>query len=109
MPQKGLEKAKETLDYLKMEDKERIEYNQYQTSLHDQASAYESTYVIGKIEGKKEGKIEGEKVGIKKGKIEGEKNKAYEIAMKSLQQGLDLETIKIITGLTDDEIVNLNS
>jgi len=93
MPQKGLEKAKETLDYLKMEDKERIEYNQYQTSLHDQASAYESTYVIGKIEGK----------------IEGEKNKAYEIAMKSLQQGLDLETIKIITGLTDDEIVNLNS
>ena len=94
---KGLEKAKETLDYLKMEDEERIEYNQYQTSLHDQASAYESTYVIGKIEGKKEGKIEGEK------------SKAYEIAMKALQKGLDLETIKIITGLTDDEIVNLNS
>jgi len=98
---KGLEKAKETLDYLKMEDEERIEYNQYQTSLHDQASAYESTYVIGKIEGKKEGKIQGI--------IEGEKSKAYEIAMKALQKGLDLEMIKTITGLTDDEIVNLNS
>jgi len=38
-----------------MDDAARSEYNNYQKSLHDQASAYESTYVIGKIEGHKEG------------------------------------------------------
>ncbi|RLA75782.1 MAG: hypothetical protein DRG78_20350 [Epsilonproteobacteria bacterium] len=86
---KGLLKAKETLDYLKMEDDERLDYNQYQKSLHDQASAYESTYVIGKIEGKKENSIE--------------------IALKSLEQGLSLETIKIITGLSDTELANLTN
>jgi len=84
---KGLLKAKETLDYLKMDDDERAEYERYQKSLHDQASAYESTYVIGGLEG--------------------EKRKAIEIAKKSLEQGLDLETIKIITGLTDTELANL--
>ena len=70
-----------------MDDTERAEYESYQKSLYDQASAYESTYVIGGIEGKK--------------------RKAIGIAKKSLEQGLDLETIKIITGLTDTELVNL--
>ena len=98
---KGLQKAKETLDYLKMDDNERIEYERYQKSLHDQASAYESTYVVGRIDGIKEGKIEG--------KIEGAKRKAIEIAKKSFKQGLDLETIKIITGLTKTELENLTN
>ncbi|MDQ6961509.1 MAG: Rpn family recombination-promoting nuclease/putative transposase, partial [Mariprofundaceae bacterium] len=88
---KGLLKAKETLDYLKMEESERLDYNQYQKNLHDQASAYEATYVIGKLEGKKEG--------VKQEKIN--------IALKSLEQGLELETIKMITGLTDVELKNL--
>jgi len=92
---KGLEKAKVTLDYLKMEDKERVEYNQYQTSLHDQASAYESTYVIGKIEGKKEG----EKVGIKKEKIN--------IVKNLLLAKVDIATIVVTTGLSLEEIENL--
>jgi predicted transposase/invertase (TIGR01784 family) len=86
---KGLLKAKETLDYLKMEDDERLDYNQYQKSLHDQASAYESTYVIGKIEGKKENTLE--------------------IADKLLKAKVDIETIKLTTGLTDTELVNLTN
>jgi len=84
---KGLLKAKETLDYLKMDDIERVEYENYQKSLHDQASAYESTYIIGGIDG--------------------EKRKALEIARKSLEQNIDLQTIKIITGLTDTDLSNL--
>ena len=83
----GLLKAKETLDYLKMDDSERADYESYQKSLHDQASAYESTYVIGSIEGAKKEKLE--------------------IARKSLEQNIDLETIKIITGLTDTDLSNL--
>ncbi|MDQ6975242.1 MAG: hypothetical protein Q9M22_01605 [Mariprofundaceae bacterium] len=84
---KGLLKAKQTLDYLKMEESERLDYNHYQKSLHEQASAYEATYVIGSIEG--------------------EKRKALEIALKSLELGLEVETIKIITGLTDMELESL--
>ena len=84
---KGLLKAKETLDYLKMDDIERVEYENYQKSLHDQASAYESTYIIGGIDG--------------------EKRKALEIARKSLEQNINLQTIKIITGLTDTDLSNL--
>ena len=48
---KGLKKAKETLDYLKMSDQEREHYEHYQTELHHQASLYESTFVIGYREG----------------------------------------------------------
>ncbi|MEA1956113.1 MAG: Rpn family recombination-promoting nuclease/putative transposase [Campylobacterota bacterium] len=81
---KGLAKAKETLDYLKMKDDERVDYDNYLTSLHDQASAYESTYVIGKIKGKKENTLE--------------------IAKKSFAQGLDIETISIITSLSISEL-----
>ncbi|MEA1916473.1 MAG: Rpn family recombination-promoting nuclease/putative transposase, partial [Campylobacterota bacterium] len=90
---KGLAKAKETLDYLKMEDDDRIDYNNYLTSLHDQASAYESTYVIGKIKG--------EKVGIEKEKLN--------IAKKLFNAKIDIETIKLSTGLTDIELANLTN
>ncbi|MDQ6967984.1 MAG: PD-(D/E)XK nuclease family transposase, partial [Mariprofundaceae bacterium] len=85
---KGLLKAKETLDYLKMEEHERLDYNQYQKSLHDQASAYESTYVIGKIEGK----------------IEGAKQVKINIATKLFKANVDIDTIKLTTGLTDMEL-----
>jgi len=84
---KGLLKASQELDYLKMSKEERLIYDKHEKDRHHEASIYESTYVIGKIEG--------------------EKNKQIEIAKKSLDQGLDLETIKIITGLTDIELANL--
>jgi len=95
---KGLLKAKETLDYLKMDDNERAQYERYQKYLHDQASAYESTYVIGKIKGKKEGIKEGIKEGAKKEKIE---------IARNLLDILDKETIALKTGLSIQEVVSL--
>jgi len=86
---KGLLKAKKTLDYLKMSSSEQSEYEAYQKSLHDQASAYESTYVMGGIEGAKK--------------------KAIQIAKKSFEQGLDIEMVKIITGLSDNELKNIRN
>ena len=64
-----------------------MEYNRYQKYLHDQASAYESTYIIGKIEGIKEEKIN--------------------IAKKLIDAKVDKETIKLTTGLTDMELNQL--
>ena len=43
----------------------------------------------------------------KEGMEKGEQKKALEIAKKSLAQGLDIETIKVITGLCDDELAIL--
>jgi|GEM_PF-143636 len=51
---RGLDKAKEILDYLKCSDEEKRDYEYYKESLHYQASMYESTYVVGKIDGKTE-------------------------------------------------------
>ncbi len=48
---KGLDKAKEVLDYLKCSEQERREYEYYKESLHYQASMYESTYISGKLDG----------------------------------------------------------
>ena len=97
---KGLAKAKETLDYLKMEEQEKYSYDARQEDKRREASVYESTYLIGKIDGKKEGKIEGE--------IEGKKLKQIEIA-KNLLDILDIEIIAQKTGLTILEVTSLQN
>ncbi len=53
----------------------------------------------GRKEGRKEGREEGREEGIKEGKIL--------IAKNAISQGLDDDTIVLITGLSKDEIVNL--
>jgi predicted transposase/invertase (TIGR01784 family) len=90
---KGLNKAKEVLDYLKCSEKERREYEYYKESLHYQASMYESTYVVGKMEGKREGMLEG--------KIESR----LEMANTMLAKSFDMQTIVEITGLTEEMIL----
>ena len=96
---KGLAKAKEVLDYLKCSEKERRAYEHYKDSLHDQASMYESTYIVGKMEGKKEGKIEGKKEGIQEGILITAKN------MK--QMGMEEKIIAQITGLSIEQVGDL--
>jgi len=67
---KGLDKAKEVLDYLNYSEEEKREYEYYKESLHYQASMYESTYIVGRMEGKIEGKLEGKIEGQIEGKIQ---------------------------------------
>lgn len=88
---KGLDKAKEVLDYLKCSEKEKREYEYYKESLHYQASMYESTYVIGKIEGV----------------VEGEKNEKIKVAKKMLLKNADMALIMELTDLTQQEIESL--
>ena len=45
---KGLLKAKETLDILKMDAKERAEYEQYLKGLHDMATSFHHTFFFKK-------------------------------------------------------------
>ncbi len=47
---KGIQKAKQEFDVMKLSDQERKAYTQYLESLNYQASMYESTYKLGKID-----------------------------------------------------------
>ena len=98
----GLKKAKTELDILKLPEKERLAYERYQDDLHYQASMVESSYTIGVIKGEKRGI----KQGIEQGIEQGEKKKAVEIA-KNLINVLDVKTISMKTGLTEEEVRQL--
>lgn len=50
-------------------------------------------------QGKEEGKVEG--------KVEGEEKKQFEIARNMKQEGLSLELIAKLTGLTEDQLQKL--
>ncbi len=92
---KGLKKAKEVLDYMKCSEDERLDYERYKESLRYQASMYESTYVVGKMEG------------VKEGTEKGEQKKSLEIAKTMLAEGFDIETIVKITGLNKESVLML--
>jgi predicted transposase/invertase (TIGR01784 family) len=91
---RGLKKAKQELDILKLPETERAAYERYQDHLHYQASMFESSYSIGM------------KKGLEQGIEKGEKKKAIEIAEKLIDV-LDVETIAVKTGLTPKEIMAL--
>ena len=87
---KGIKKAKQELDILKLSEEERRAYERYQDDLHYQASMVESSYTIG----------------VKKG----EDRKALQIAMNLIKKGvLDAQEIAELTDLPVEEIENLRS
>ncbi len=88
---KGLEKAKEKLDVLKLTYEEKLKYQRKVENKMLEISLLDTA------------KIEGEQVGIEKG----EKQKAIEIAKKMLSKKQDLEIISEFTGLTIEEIKKL--
>ena len=98
---KGLKEAKKKLDIMKFDKDERASYERFKKHLHDQASAWESTYVIGKIEGLKEGIKKGIEKGIEKEKIE--------IAKKLILANMEIDFIVDTTGLSVEEIKKLGS
>lgn len=94
---KGIQKAKEELDIMKLPENEQKAYNTYLEDLSYHASMFESTFVVGKMEGIKEG--------IKEGQIK-EQIKIIENAMNA---GLDEETMSKITGLSIEKIRELKT
>ncbi len=92
---KGLKKAKEEFDVLKLTQNERHAYESHVAKLRSQASLYYSS----QFEGHAEGHAEGVKEGIKKEKIQ--------TAKKLLLKGFDIETIAELTELTSQEITKL--
>ena len=83
---KGLLKASQELDYLKISKEEQLIYDKHEKDRHHEASIYESTYAIGELMGKKKNSIE---------------------IAKNLLDILDVETIALKTGLSIEEVANL--
>ena len=100
---KGLKKAKQELDILKLSDQERRTYESYQEDLHLQASMVESSYTRGLMQGEKRGLMQGEKRGLMQSEKRGEKKKAIEVA-KNLLDVLESKMIALKTGLTVEEV-----
>lgn len=87
----ALKKAKEILEEISSDEKERELAFRRKLAIMDQKALRASGYDEGHAIGKKEGKIEGKK----------------EDAKQMLKEGLDIELIIKITGLTKDEIAKL--
>ncbi|MEL6721867.1 MAG: Rpn family recombination-promoting nuclease/putative transposase [Pseudomonadota bacterium] len=99
---KGIRKAKQELNILKLPEQDRVAYEKYLDNLHYQASLFESSYVTGMKKG--------EKIGEKKGEIKGEKRRSIEIARNLIDAGvLDIPVIAEMTGLTVEEVTQLSA
>ncbi len=107
---KGLKKAKQELDILKLPEKERLAYERYQDDLHYQASMVESSYTIGMKEGMKEGIEKGRQEGRAEGRAEGKKERNIEIARNLLAADvLDVQVIAQMTELTRTEVEEIKA
>lgn len=105
---RGLKEAKKELDIMKLSDEERREYESYLNSLHYKASMYESSYKVGEMKGEKKGREEGREEGREKGRAEGKREEKREMARNSLKEGLSVEIVSKITGLSTEEIETLD-
>ncbi len=84
---KGLKEAKEKLDIMKLSPDELKEYEKDLRSWYDNRNAWNDRLEEGKMEGKIEGKME--------------------IAKKCIENGLNIEMTAKLTGLSEDEIKNI--
>ena len=98
---KGLQKAKEQLDMLKLPEDERLAYNRYVDNLHYQASMVESSYGIGKLKGREEGREEGEKIGEERGRKEGRKEGERTGEERGRKKGREEERLHVALNFLD--------
>ena len=100
---KEFKTAMDTLKYISADDDVRAMVDLRQRNINDRNS--EETIAIEKAKAK--AMERGEAAGVKKGKAEGLAEKARETAMKMLADGMPVEIIRKYTGLTLEEIAEV--
>ena len=95
----GLQEAREKLKYYSMSDAERYAYDEHINAIMIQNDVLGNARLEGMEEGRAEGRAEG--------KAEGRAEEKNDIARKMLANGLSIEQIALITGLTEKEIKEL--
>ncbi len=96
---KGLDEAKETLDVMKLGDKDRAVYKRREENrMYKESILYTA---------EKRGVKRGEKIGEKRGEKRGEQRSKIEIAKNLILAKVNIETIVKSTGLSIEEIKKL--
>ncbi len=102
---KGLKEAEEKLSIMKLPEDEQRAYEHYKDDLHYQASMFESSFG----DGYHEGEAAGVEKGIEKGIQMGMEKTTNTIALKLIQQGVAIENIVAVTGLSVTAVEHLIS
>lgn len=95
----GLQEAKEKLQYLKMSREERQAYDRHIDNIRVQKDILETKVL--------EGLEQGLERGLKQGRAEGEHKKMMDIAKKMKESGMDISIICEMTGVNEDDLINL--
>jgi len=98
-----LENAFDVAEFLKLDKERKFAYQQDLKARLD----YKNSIDYAKELAEREGMKKGLEKGREEGREAGEQKKQFEIARVSLEQGLDIKTISLITGLSLEEIKNL--
>ena len=105
------QKLAEVAEVSNLSKEDRIKYDaalrHFRDTLNVMRGAEEKGRKEGRMEGRMEGRKEGRKEGMVQGRKEGENHKALAIAKKMKEAGSDIDFIKEMTGLTEDEIRQL--
>ena len=104
--EKELEETKNAIKKAK-EKLEQISKNEHEIYLAELREKYIRDQYSIEAYGYDRGKEDGINIGKNIGKIEGKRQEKNEIAKKMLEQNVDIELIKICTGLTEEEINKL--
>ena len=95
MENEEIKKAKKVLEEISQDEKERRMSELRQKYIMDQKAVYSQGYEYGKEDG------------IKQGIEQGIEQNKKEIAKKMKLQNIDIKTIAIVTGLTEEEILRI--
>jgi predicted transposase/invertase (TIGR01784 family) len=96
---KGLKEAEEKLSIMKLPEDEQKAYEHYKDDLHYQASMFESSFGDGYHEGKV--------IGVQEGIELGAEQATKKLVLNMIQQGVSIETIATMTGLSITAIEGL--
>jgi predicted transposase/invertase (TIGR01784 family) len=127
----GLEEAKKRLQYDRLSEQEKIDYDYHlEQQMYEQSSIDTATFkgtfkghaegraeglvegraeglVEGRAEGLVEGRAEGEAIGIEKGEVIGRTAEKENVVINSHKAGVPITTISTITGLTVEQVIEI--
>jgi predicted transposase/invertase (TIGR01784 family) len=104
----GLGEAREKLQYLKMSKAERLKYDKHLEDMMVQNDVLATNRMEGEMEGRRKGREEGRREGLQEGIEVGKFEEKLSIARNMKQAGMSDDMIIGLTGLSAEEIEQLN-
>lgn len=104
----GLEEARKKLQYMSMSQRERAAYDEHLDAVMVQNDVLDTYKMEGLAEGHAKGLAEGHAKGLAEGREKGLAEGRRDVALTMKTMGMDDETIAKATGLTVEEVRNIN-